>query len=60
MNDGQVNDGEVKGGQPMMESQVLEYSERWAPFRSYATTYLFAAARSGLLVSGSVPASAGA
>ena len=54
-----VNEGGVNNGEPMSESQALEYSARWAPFRSYATTYLFAAARSGRLVSGSSPPSVG-
>lgn len=29
--------------------QVLEHSQRWIPFRSYVTTYIFAAIRSGRL-----------
>jgi DNA-3-methyladenine glycosylase II len=37
----------VNGGPPMSPEGVLEYSRRWSPFRSYLTTYLFAAARSG-------------
>ncbi len=37
----------VNGGGPMSPRDTLEYSERWLPFRSYVTTYLFAATRSG-------------
>ncbi len=29
------------------DAQLLEFSERWSPWRSYATSYLFAALRSG-------------
>jgi DNA-3-methyladenine glycosylase II len=36
-------------GTRMPPQAVLDYSERWRPYRSYATTYLFAAARSGVL-----------
>ena len=39
-------------GRPMTESEALEYSIRWAPYRSYVTTYIFAAARGGLLAPG--------
>ena len=39
----------VNGGVPLSPRQALEYSRRWMPYRSYATTYLFAAARSGAL-----------
>ena len=34
-------------GTPFSPEEALEYSRRWSPFRSYMTTYLFAAARSG-------------
>ena len=37
----------VNEGPPLSPEEVLEYSRRWSPFRSYLTTYLFAAARSG-------------
>jgi DNA-3-methyladenine glycosylase II len=37
----------VNGGPPLSPQDALVYSRRWSPFRSYATTYLFAAARSG-------------
>jgi len=33
-------------GAPFSPEEALEYSRRWSPFRSYVTTYLFAAARS--------------
>lgn len=36
-------------GNPMTPQQTLDYSERWRPYRSYVTTYLFAAMRSGIL-----------
>jgi DNA-3-methyladenine glycosylase II len=34
-------------GAPLQPEQALEISQRWSPFRSYATAYLFAAMRSG-------------
>ena len=37
----------VNGGPPLSPEEALEHSRRWSPFRSYLTTYLFAAARSG-------------
>jgi len=37
----------VNGGIPLSPQETLEYSRRWSPFRSYITTYLFAAVRSG-------------
>ena len=36
----------VNGGVPMSAQDALDYSERWSPYRSYVTTYLFAATRS--------------
>ena len=36
----------VNGGVPMSAQDALDYSERWLPYRSYVTTYLFAATRS--------------
>jgi len=39
----------VNGGEPMAAQDALEYSKRWSPLRSYVTTYLFAAMRSGRL-----------
>ena len=35
------------GGVEIDDRQLLEFSERWSPWRSYATSYLFAALRSG-------------
>ena len=35
------------GGVEIDDGQLLEFSERWSPWRSYATSYLFAALRSG-------------
>ena len=32
-------------GQRMTADEALDYSERWSPYRSHATTYLFAAIR---------------
>ena len=37
----------VNEGVPMGPQESLEYSQRWSPYRSYVTTYLFAATRSG-------------
>ena len=39
----------VNGGVRMSSREALDYSRRWSPHRSYVTTYLFAAARSGRL-----------
>jgi len=36
-------------GQPISESEVEEFSKRWSPHRSLATSYLFAALRKGIL-----------
>ncbi len=35
------------GGAEITDGQLLEFSHRWSPWRSYATSYLFAALRSG-------------
>ncbi len=37
----------VNGDFPLSPEAVLQYSRPWSPFRSYITTYLLAAARSG-------------
>ncbi len=34
-------------GEEINDAQLLAFSERWSPWRSYATSYLFAALRSG-------------
>ena len=34
-------------GKEIDDAQLLEFSQRWTPWRSYATSYLFAALRSG-------------
>jgi len=39
----------LKNGYSLNPEEALEYSQRWSPFRSYVTTYLFAAVRSGRL-----------
>jgi DNA-3-methyladenine glycosylase II len=39
----------VNGGKPMGPEEALDYSLRWMPYRTYVTTYLFSAARSGRL-----------
>ncbi len=39
----------LKRGERMTASEALEHSMRWSPHRSFVTTYLFAAARSGRL-----------
>ena len=35
------------GGAEITDRELLEFSERWSPWRSYATAYLFAALRAG-------------
>ena len=37
----------VGGGQRMSGEAALAYSERWSPYRSYVTAYMFGAARAG-------------
>ncbi len=37
----------LRDGSPFRPQEALKYSRRWSPFRSYVTTYIFAAARSG-------------
>lgn len=37
----------VNNGVRMTAGEALEYSWRWSPYRTYVTTYLFAAIRSG-------------
>ena len=37
----------LREGKPFPPEEALEYSRRWAPYRSYVTAYLFAAMRSG-------------
>ncbi len=37
----------VNGGAPMSPQDALAFSERWSPYRSYVTTYLFASVRLG-------------
>ena len=39
----------ANNGTPMTTQEAEAYSVRWSPYRSFVTTYLFAAARSGLL-----------
>ena len=34
-------------GKEIDDAQLLDFSQRWSPWRSYATSYLFAALRSG-------------
>ena len=36
-------------GEPVTDAEVAELAERWRPWRSYATAYLFAAMRSGMV-----------
>lgn len=36
-------------GEPVTDAQVSELAETWRPWRSYATAYLFAAMRTGLV-----------
>jgi DNA-3-methyladenine glycosylase II len=44
-----LNDLLIRGTTPLTPAHALQVSKRWSPFRSYVTTYLFAALRSGLL-----------
>ena len=37
------------GGKRLTESEAVELSARWRPYRSYLVTYMFAAARQGLI-----------
>ena len=39
----------IKDSSSLDPEEVSEYSRQWSPFRSYVTTYLFAAIRSGRL-----------
>lgn len=41
----------VNRGVPMSPEEALDYSQRWSPYRTYVTAYLFAAIRSGRLAS---------
>ena len=36
-------------GEPVTDAEVEQLAERWRPWRSYATAYLFAAMRSGMV-----------
>ena len=45
----------ANAGAPLSPQEALEYSCRWSPYRSYVTTYVFAAARSGRLSGSSQP-----
>ena len=38
-----------RDGEPVTDAQVEQVAERWRPWRSYATAYLFAAMRSGMI-----------
>jgi len=40
----------LRDGLIMSHSEALNYSERWTPYRSWVTTYIFASLRSGLTV----------
>ena len=39
----------VWDGEPVTDAEVEEVAEQWRPWRSYATAYLFAAMRSGMV-----------
>ena len=43
-----LNDFLIKGDSPLTPTNAIKISERWSPFRSFVTTYLFAGVRSGL------------
>ncbi len=44
---GMLVDPSADAPKPMSSKEASEYSERWSPFRSYVTTYIFGAGRSG-------------
>ena len=39
----------LRDGEPVTDAEVEELAERWRPWRSYATAYLFGAMRSGMI-----------
>ena len=39
----------LREGEPVTDAEVEQVAERWRPWRSYATAYLFAAMRSGMI-----------
>lgn len=39
----------LREGEPVTDAEVEQIAERWRPWRSYATAYLFAAMRSGMV-----------
>ena len=39
----------LRDGEPVTDAEVEQLAERWRPWRSYATAYLFAAMRSGMV-----------
>ena len=39
----------LRDGEPVTDAEVEQLAERWRPWRSYATAYLFAAMRSGMI-----------
>ena len=39
----------LRDGEPVSDAEVERLAERWRPWRSYATAYLFAAMRSGMV-----------
>ena len=39
----------LRDGEPVTDAEVEALAERWRPWRSYATAYLFAAMRSGMV-----------
>jgi hypothetical protein len=38
-----------RDGEPVTDGEVEALAERWRPWRSYATAYIFAAMRSGMV-----------
>ena len=40
----------LRDGLIMSDSEALNYSERWTPYRSWVTTYIFASLRGGIAV----------
>ena len=39
----------LRDGEAVTDAEVEQLAERWRPWRSYATAYLFAAMRSGMV-----------
>ena len=38
----------IVGGEKLSAEQIEEFSQRWSPYRTYATAYMFTALRAGM------------